>query len=195
MLFFVNNGYSKTGTVREYGEFSVRGGIIDFYSPLELLDNYEVKKNQHLISESYMEARLSVCKNSHKMYLEGKEKTYMRSLDVMITTRCGMKCESCSNLMQYYKQHKNFDHENILASIDIIRKNVDVISEFRLIGGEPLMNKEWAKIANGISERNPECEIFIYSNGTIAPKDEQLESFYGKKIKSRNSWCWYSGNI
>ena len=34
LLFFVNNGYSKTGTVREYGEFSVRGGIIDFYSPL-----------------------------------------------------------------------------------------------------------------------------------------------------------------
>tara|TARA_B100000795_G_C22762736_1_gene424346 strand:- start:722 stop:1588 length:867 start_codon:yes stop_codon:yes gene_type:complete len=129
-----------------------------------------------------MGARLSVCKNSHKMYLEGKEKTYMRSLDVMITTRCGMKCESCSNLMQYYKQHKNFDHEKILASIDIIKKNVDFISEFRLIGGEPLMNKEWAKIANGISEKNPECEIFIYSNGTIAPKDEQLESFYGKKI-------------
>ena len=157
-------------------------GYDDFYSPLELLKSYEVKKNQHLISESYMEARLSVCKNSHKMYLEGKEKTYMRSLDVMITTRCGMKCESCSNLMQYYKQHKNFDHEKILDSIDIIRKNVDFISEFRLIGGEPLMNKEWAKIANGVSERNPECEIFIYSNGTIAPKDEQLESFYGKKI-------------
>ena len=157
-------------------------GYDDFYSPLELLESYEVKKNQHLISESYMEARLSVCKNSHKMYLAGKEKTYMRSLDVMITTRCGMKCESCSNLMQYYKQHKNFDHEKILDSIDIIRKNVDFISEFRLIGGEPLMNKEWAKIANGVSERNPECEIFIYSNGTIAPKDEQLESFYGKKI-------------
>ena len=32
--FFVSNGYEKTPTVREYGEFSVRGGIIDFYSPL-----------------------------------------------------------------------------------------------------------------------------------------------------------------
>ena len=30
----INNGYSKVGTVREYGEFSLRGGIIDFYSPL-----------------------------------------------------------------------------------------------------------------------------------------------------------------
>ena len=157
-------------------------GYDEFYSPLELLENYDVKKKQHLISESYMDARLTVCINSHKIYLEGGEKTYMRSLDVMITTRCGLKCESCSNLMQYYKDHKNFDHEKILDSIDIIRKNVDIISEFRLIGGEPLMNKAWAKIAHGISERNPDCEIFIYSNGTIAPKDEQLESFKGKKI-------------
>ena len=78
-------------------------GYNDFYSPLELLEKYDVTQNEHLISESYMKARLSVCVNSHKMFLEGKEKTYMRSLDVMITTRCSLKCESCCNLMQYYQ--------------------------------------------------------------------------------------------
>ena len=157
-------------------------GFDDFYSPLELIENYKVNENKHIITNSYMEARLTVCKNSHRMFLDNEDKTYMRSLDVMITTRCGMKCEGCSNLMQYYTEHKNFDHDEILNSIDLIKNNVDQISEFRLIGGEPLMNKSWAKIANSISLRNPENEIFIYSNGTIAPKDEQLESFQGKKI-------------
>ena len=157
-------------------------GYDEFYSPLELLEDYDVNNNNHKIGNSLMEARLTVCRNSHKFFLEGKDKTYMRSLDVMITTRCGMKCEGCSNLMQYYTEHKNFDHDQILDSIDLIKKNVDVISEFRLIGGEPLMNKSWAKIATSLSERNPDCEIFIYSNGTIAPKDDQLESFKGKKI-------------
>ena len=157
-------------------------GYDDFYSPLELLENYKIEENKHLISNSYMEARLNVCKNSHRMFLDNEDKTYMRSLDVMITTRCGMKCEGCSNLMQYYTEHKGFDHDEIINSIDLIKNNVDQISEFRLIGGEPLMNKSWAKIANSISLKNPENEIFIYSNGTIAPKDEQLESFQGKKI-------------
>ena len=32
--FFIHNGYTKTSTVRENGEFSLRGGIIDFYSPI-----------------------------------------------------------------------------------------------------------------------------------------------------------------
>ena len=157
-------------------------GYDEFYSPLELLENYDVGKHQHLISQSYMEARISVCKKSHKIYFDDEEKTYMRSVDVMITTRCSLKCESCSNLMQYYVDPKNTDHENILDSINIINENVDVISEFRIIGGEPLMNKGWAHIVNGINEKNPERQIFIYTNGTIAPKDEQLETFHGKNV-------------
>ena len=128
-----------------------------------------------------METRISVYKKSHAVYFD-EEKTYMRSVDVMITTRCSLKCESCSNLMQYYVDPKNTDHEKILAAIDILGKNVDDIAEFRGIGGEPLMNKGWAQIVNGIVEKNPERQVFIYTNGTIAAKDEQLEPFRGKKV-------------
>ena len=44
------------------------------------------------------------------------------------------------------------------------------------------MNKGWAHIVNGINEKNAERQIFIYTNGTIAPKDEQLETFHGKNV-------------
>jgi len=156
-------------------------GYDEFYSALELLENYDIGKHQHLIAQSYMETRISVYKKSHTAYFD-EEKSYMRSLDVMITTKCSLKCESCSNLMQYYVNPENTDHEQILAAIKIINENVDDISEFRIIGGEPLMNKSWADIVNGIIETNAERKIFIYSNGTIAPKDEQLEKFYGKNV-------------
>ena len=156
-------------------------GYDEFYSALELLENYDVGKHQHLTSQSYMETRISVYKKNHEVYF-GEEKTYMRSVDVMITTKCSLKCVSCSNLMQYYVDAKNTDHEKILAAIEIINENVDYISEFRVIGGEPLMNKGWAHIVNGINEKNAERQIFIYTNGTIAPKDEQLETFHGKNV-------------
>ena len=156
-------------------------GYDDFYTGLELLENYDVGKHQHLTSQSYMEARILVYKKGHAAYFD-EEKTYMRSVDVMITTRCSLKCKSCSNLMQYYVDPKNTDHEKILAALEIINENVDEVSEFRVIGGEPLMNKGWAHIVNGINEKNPERQIFIYTNGTIAPKDEQLETFHGKNV-------------
>ena len=157
-------------------------GYDEFYSALEILENFNVNKHQYLkTSQSYMKARILLYKKGHTAYFD-EEKTYMRSVDVMVTTKCSMKCESCANLMQYYNDPKNTDRENILAAIDIIKENVDDIGEFRVIGGEPLMNKDWAHIVNGINEKNPDRQIFIYTNGTIAPKDEQLKTFQGKNV-------------
>ena len=84
--------------------------------------------------------------------------------------------------MQYYVDPKHTEHEEILSALNILDENVDHISEFRVIGGEPLMNKDWADIVNGISKKNAEARIDIYTNATISPKDEQLESFQGKNI-------------
>jgi len=155
-------------------------GYDEFHSPLELLKNYDVSKHKHRISQSYMQNKISICIKSHELYLN-EAKTYMRSLDVMITTKCSMKCESCANLMQYYVAAKNTDHE-ILSAIEILDNNVDAISEFRVIGGEPLMNRQWAHIVNGIIEQDVKRKIFIYTNGTISPKEEQLKTFHGKNV-------------
>ena len=130
-------------------------GYDEFYSPLELLKNYDIEKFDHKISNSYLKARISVCTKSHEMYLNDENKIYMRSIDLMITTRCSLKCESCSNLMQYYVDPKNTDYENILQSLNILSQNVDEIAEFRIIGGEPLMNRAWSQIVEGISDRYP----------------------------------------
>ena len=40
----------------------------EFYSILELLENYDVKKHQYEISQSYMGSRLAVCKKTHIIY-------------------------------------------------------------------------------------------------------------------------------
>ena len=66
-------------------------GYDAFYSALELLENYDVGKHQYLTSsQSYMESRILVYKKGHTVYFD-EEKTYMRSLDVVITTRCSLK--------------------------------------------------------------------------------------------------------
>ena len=158
-------------------------GYCEFYSPLCLLQDYEVSAHKHLVSNEYMEARLKVCLNSHSMFKEGRSKTYMRSLDVMVTTKCTLRCESCCNLMPYYKSHDPFSAESILSSIRMIANNVDLVSEFRLIGGEPLINKEWSRIARGITDEYPEQEIFVYTNGTIVPSDSMLELIEGRNVR------------
>tara|TARA_Y100001970_G_scaffold293483_1_gene440576 strand:- start:5282 stop:6517 length:1236 start_codon:yes stop_codon:yes gene_type:complete len=155
-------------------------GYQEFYSSIELLKNYDPSKHQHKLADSYLKNKISIAIKSHELFFD-ESITYLRSLDIMITTKCSMKCESCANLMQYYKAAKNTD-DQILSAVEILSKNVDEISEFRVIGGEPLMNKQWADIVNGIVEQDNNRKIFVYTNGTIVPKTDQLKSFNGKNI-------------
>lgn len=167
--------------IQECAEQLTKLGYSEFYSILDLLKDYDIKKYQYRVSQSYMSSRLAVCKKSHGYYFDS-DKIYMRSLDLMITTKCSLKCKHCSNLMQYYVDPKHTEHQEILSALDILGENVDYISEYRVIGGEPLMNKDWADIVNEISKKNAEAKIFIYTNATISPKEEQLESFQGKNV-------------
>lgn len=155
-------------------------GYDDIYSPLELLKNFDVMKHNYKVTQSYMATKIEVSKKNHELFFDNS-KTFLRSLDIMITTKCSMNCESCANLMQYYTAAENTD-ENILKSVEIINEYVDDILEFRIIGGEPLMNKKWCEIANSILDQNPSRKVFIYTNATIAPSDKQLETFYGKDV-------------
>ena len=156
-------------------------GYNDFYSALELLEKFDLTKKKYLISQEYMKSRVSVYAKTHNMFFD-ENKVYMRSLDIMVTKKCSLKCENCSNLMQYYTKPTNATHNDIMDSLDIIDKNVDDISEFRIIGGEPMMNKDWAHIVKGILDKKPGRSIFIYTNGTITPKDEHLNFLVGHDI-------------
>lgn len=155
-------------------------GFDEFYSPLELLENYNIGEHKHKHKQSYIETKISISKKSHQMYFD-ETKIYLRSLDIMITTKCSMKCKSCANLMQYYVDAKNTD-DGILLALKNLNENIDAISEFRIIGGEPLMNKNWAKIIDGVINQDNKREIFVYTNGTIAPKDEDLKLLKGKNV-------------
>ena len=155
-------------------------GYEEFYSPLELLENYKVEMHEHKLSNDYIKNKIEICIQSHKAYFN-ESTIHLRSLDIVITTKCSMKCESCCNLMQYFVAPKNTD-DQILKALSNLQKNVDTISEFRIIGGEPLINKNWDVITNKIIEQDKNRKIFIYTNGTINAKENALKSFEGKNV-------------
>jgi organic radical activating enzyme len=167
--------------IQECAEQLIGLGYNEFYSGLELLKDFKVENYDYKVSKTYMSSKISVWKKTHEHYFND-DQIYMRSLDIMLTTKCSLKCRNCSNLMQYYKDPTNTDYEKIISALNILDQNVDTISEFRIIGGEPLMNKDWANIVNKLSDYNNKAPIFIYTNATIAPKVEQLKSFQGKDI-------------
>ncbi len=93
----------------------------------------------------------------------------------MITERCSLRCRDCSNLMQYFKHPQDIDSKQLLADINKLLLQYKV-GEFRVLGGEPFLNKDWEIVIKGLLENPKARRIVILTNGTIIPKIKYLSS-------------------
>ena len=106
----------------------------------------------------------------------------LKYVDIVITEACSMKCESCSNLMQYYLKPRNSNLELLLRSVDKLMNVTDELYEFRLLGGEPFVNKQIGKIVNRLLDYNNAKNVVIYTNATIIPKGENLDCLKNERV-------------
>jgi len=106
----------------------------------------------------------------------------LKCIDIMITEKCSMKCKDCANLMQYYIKPENADIEILFKSIDRLMSAIEHLYEFRVLGGEPFMNKDINKVINKLKTYKNFSNIVIYTNATIIPKNENLTCLQSEKV-------------
>ena len=111
------------------------------------------------------------------------KKLELKYIDVVITEKCSMKCKDCSNLMQYYQKPIDSELSTLMNSLDKIMNAVDKVHEFRVLGGEPFVNKNIHIIIDKLLTYKNADYITIYTNATIIPKRENLTCLRNKKIK------------
>lgn len=114
-------------------------------------------------------------------------KLYLYSLDAVVTERCSLRCKDCSNLMQYYQSPQNMDVNEVKKTMDILLRKNCRIFDLRILGGEPLMNKEFIKIVDWYKNEEKINRISIFSNATIFPEDRILEHLKQEKVFIRLS--------
>lgn len=156
-------------------------GYHKWYASSLFLRDFNVFRYQFSAPADFVEYAVTTCLLCHDNYLI-PGKLFLRSVDIIITERCSLKCRDCSNLMQYYKTPVNCDIKELLVSIDMFCNIVDEVNEFRVIGGEPFMNKEFHLIIKRIIDEPKVKKIVIYTNGTIIPKDDQIEYLKNSKV-------------
>lgn len=93
---------------------------------------------------------------------ERKELDY---LALHIADHCNLNCSYCSVFSGLVKQPSFPDTESTLEGIRLLRKYYDQVLVFRLLGGEPLLNKDWLKIALYARELFPLADIEVVTNG------------------------------
>lgn len=149
-----------------------------------LLRDFDLSKAHCSVSTytvEYLEYLVTTCLLCHKNYIN-PDKLFLQSVDIIITERCSLKCRDCSNLMQYYKKPENCSLEEILNAIDVFCGYMDEVYEFRVIGGEPFMNKDLHLVINKLIDQPKVQKIAIFTNGTIIPRESQINSLQNNKV-------------
>lgn len=119
--------------------------------------------------------------NSQKKYLD-PHLLFVRSVDLVLTEKCSLKCKDCANLMQYYKNPVNIDKQELIEDLEDLMVVADEVNEIRIIGGEPMMNKDFHEVTLRAASYDNVNKVVIYTNGTICPPDAKLEQLKNDKI-------------
>jgi len=125
---------------------------------------------------NYIAHSLECAMHAHKAYFS-KSTIFLRSLDLMVTERCSLKCVDCSNLMQYYTRPKSEDKDELISGLKHFLSKIDHLFELRLIGGEPFVHNEIYSIIDECSSMVNISKISLYTNSTILIREEQFKKF------------------
>lgn len=106
-----------------------------------------------------------------KIYMD---KLIIPRMDLVVTTKCSLRCEGCANLMQYYENPLDVDIEVIYKSMGKLLSVADSIGRVFVLGGEPFVYKQLDKVLAFLSNYKNIDEIIVVTNGTICPlKDSE----------------------
>ncbi|MDY5822742.1 MAG: hypothetical protein SPJ83_08170, partial [Helicobacter sp.] len=89
-------------------------------------------------------------------------------IEIVLTTKCTLRCESCNNLMQYFDSKNQYicTYEGIKQSLDKFFAAIDSIQVVRIIGGEPLLFKDIDKVITYLGQERKIRSFSIVTNGT-----------------------------
>lgn len=178
--------FSISKYIRGEAEYLYRKGIKRIYSVRKLW------REMNFRCMEWNDACQTIINNMDKYFftediIADPNKLYLYSLDAVVSERCSLKCKDCSNLMQYYQSPQNMDVNEVKKTMDILLRKNCRIFDVRILGGEPLMNKEFIKIVDWYKNEEKINRISIFSNATIFPEDSTLEHLKHEKVFIRLS--------
>ena len=166
-------------TRQEWRTFKIRNLEFGAY----LLQNHGALKAKYL--QKWWYARWLLRRFKHKRIVRFEKiklfltrKVSVPTMDFNITTRCTLKCRDCGSLMPLYTKAQHYDEtiDSFKARLDALLNNVCHIYQFKIIGGEPLLNADFAEMVDYACSKKQILLIEIVTNGTIIPNQIMLDS-------------------
>lgn len=106
-------------------------------------------------------------------------------VELIITTKCNLKCNNCSNLIPEYKRGYDVPLDEVLKSIDVILECVDELSFLKIHGGEPLLAQDFAAILDYAASKSKIKCIIVPTNGAYIPSENDFSAMKRNNEKTK----------
>jgi hypothetical protein len=148
----------STAMPHEIRNFLLKEGLVqnrDFYLIYDFLPRYYWEKNRLVASHS----------------------------NLIATTRCNLKCESCQAYITIAANHKHMKANDIIKNVDLMFAHIDSFLNINFPCGESLLNSELPDVCSYIYENYAEryYAMTIQTNRTVTPKDDVMCRFSDSK--------------
>lgn len=119
---------------------------------------------------------------THFIHREYPETVFINSLELAITHRCTLNCEKCANMISYFEHPADTDFESMKNAVCKLLGADTYISELRILGGEPLLNRDLARYLDLVLQFENVGLISIMTNGTILPSQELIQRLRDQRV-------------
>ena len=139
----------------------------------QLEDHGKVKNKDYFEMEDFLGYYFPII----SMY--GYGKLYTRTSQICVTERCTLKSKKCAHgCFAVDSSAEDLSIEDVFVSADSFFRKFDYVTEFSLLGGEPLLYKKLPEAIEyiGSKYRRQIVNFTITSNGTIIPSDRLVEA-------------------
>lgn len=104
----------------------------------------------------------------------------VHAMNLVVTTRCTLKCKGCCALMDYFypSSQRDMDLEKTMYAYDMLMEHVDYIDELVPIGGETFLHKDMDRLLLHVAKSPYTYKIgrvLLITNGTIIPSKSTME--------------------
>jgi hypothetical protein len=100
-----------------------------------------------------------------------------------ITRRCTLKCKLCAEYVPYCPPD-NYSLEFLRSVISELFNTADIVKQFDVAGGEPLLHENLPQIFDYLFEYGDRIgKIVVITNGTIVPSDDLLRRLVNPKCE------------
>jgi hypothetical protein len=82
---------------------------------------------------------------------------------------------------------RDFEIGQLIKNIDLFLPLIDNCLVFSILGGEPFLHKEMYKVLDRLTADGKVKRVFVTTNGTITPTEENLRALCHKKVYVRIS--------